>query len=159
MNKSEINSVIGYLNALAAAEPAVAEFYETCCEFWPDEELWKELAPEERRHAEIAARLAGIVEKAPEKFTLLRPLNLAAVRLFTEGVRANQAKVRSLAFKKNNALAASRDIEQSVIESRYEQLLGGGGPEYAALAGELAGEARVHKEKVLARIARLGIIK
>ncbi len=159
MDNIELNKVREYFSAVAEAEAAVGEFYALCHEYWPDEELWPKIAAEEAVHAGAVRKMLELVAKSPDSFAVLKPLSPTPVRLFIEGVKANAAKVRGMVYNKTNAMAVSRDLEQSIIESRYDQLLACADPAYKALAGGLTADSRVHKEKFSARLATLGIAK
>ncbi len=144
-----------YFQAMAEAENAVADFYATCCEFWPDEKIWTELAAEERIHSASALKMLELIEETPESFSLLKPLNITPVRLFIKGLGDNCKKVRGLVYNKLNAIAVSRDIEQSLLEARYDQLFSGANPTFKELILGLVTDTHIHKEKFTARLFKL----
>lgn len=159
MNNSELGKVREYLKALVLVESELAGFYALCFEYWPEEELWGNLAIEENRHSEtVAAMLAG-VEAAPENYSLLRPLNQQAVALFLAGVKGSADKVRSGAYRKLQAMAVSADLEKSVIEARYDTLLKTEDEVYRMAVEGLKKDTARHAKSFAERIATMGIIK
>lgn len=159
MENAELEKVKEYFGALVQVESALAGFYALCFEYWPEEELWGNLAIEERRHAETVAAMLAAVAGAPENYALLRPLNLRAVTLFIDGVNAGVEKVRSGSYRKLQALAVSADLEKSVIEARYETLLKTEDEVYRMAVEGLKKDTARHAKSFAERIATLGIIK
>jgi rubrerythrin len=159
MNNAELEKVREYFNALVLVESAMAGFYALCFEYWPEEELWGNLAIEERRHAETVAAMLAAVEAAPENYSLLRPLNLKAVSIFLEGVKGGGEKVRSASYRKLQAMAVSADLEKSVIEARYDTLLKTEDEVYRMAVEGLQKDTARHASRFAERIATLGIIK
>jgi len=159
MDAKELAGVSAYLKLVSEAEKAVAEFYEACAKTWPEDGLWAELAPQEREHSRIALELLAMVEKAPEKFKPLRPLNIKALEIFIAVAADYKQKTSAMAFKKVNALAAARDIERSIIESRYDQTLSSPDPLYGTLVTKMISETASHMEKINRSLAALGAVR
>lgn len=159
MNEKELASVKEYFNALSAVEIALSGFYALCFEYWPEEKLWGSLVPEEQRHSETVLGMLAAVEASPESFTLLRPLNLRALSLFVEGVKASSAKVRSGAYRKLHAMAVSADMEKTVTEARYDTLLATENMEYCTGVETLRRDTARHSMAFAQRIATLDVVK
>lgn len=159
MNNLELKQVREYFSALAETETAVGEFYALCAEHWPEEALWKHLAAEELGHGEAVRGMLAAVEAAPDEFSVIRPLTPVPLKLFIEGRRAEIEKVRSGAYTKLNAMAVSCDIEQSIIEARYDKLLKSSNAAYNRAVALLVEDTRRHRSDFVSRLATLGIIK
>jgi len=159
MTITELAQVSRYFKFLSEVENGIARFYQVCSGYWPEEEIWAGLAREEKVHAESVLAMLAAVEAAPEKFTLLKPLVMRPLELFMEGLRTDEAKVRSGAYKKINAMAVSRDIEHSLIESRYDNLLESRDAVYNTYVRGMIEDTRRHGAAFSSRLATLGIIK
>ncbi len=68
MNDAELEKVTEYFRALILVESSLAGFYALCFEYWPEEELWGNLAIEEGRHSETVAAMLAAVAGAPENY-------------------------------------------------------------------------------------------
>ena len=159
MNNSELEKVKEYFKALSGVESAVGGFYALCFEYWPEEELWGNLALEEKRHSETVLAMLALAEARPENFALLKPLPLKPLSLFIEGIQAAAAKVRSGAYRKVQALAFSLDLEKTLVEARYDTLLRTEDQEYRMAVDGIKQDTGRHAKSFSARINTLNIIK
>ena len=91
-------------------------------------EFWAALAQEERGHAETIRRLAAIL----------------AERLRTGEIsRSDQHRLLSLA----------RDVEQSVLEAKWNEIVKTADAEFRVLIQAVVSETIAHKAKIAARLA------
>lgn len=159
MNNAELEKVREYFKALSGVESAVGGFYALCFEYWPEEELWGNLALEEQRHAETVLAMLAAVEAVPENFALLKPLPLKPLSLFIEGIQAGAAKVRSGEYRKLQALGFSLDLEKTLLEARYDTLLKTEDPHYRMAVDGIKQDTGRHSMSFSERISTLKIIK
>ncbi|HNW45716.1 MAG TPA: hypothetical protein PKI19_14545 [Elusimicrobiales bacterium] len=159
MEKEQLPVALEFLSTMAEAETAVSGFYSACLADWPAEDLWKTLAEQELGHAAAALRIRELVAAAPAEFQVARLVNIKGVDLFIAGVKSSTEKARRKIYSLKQALAAARDIEQSILESRYDQFFSSGNAEYKALIDGIMADTRGHKEQINVRLAYLNLVK
>ncbi len=159
MDKDKLPKVLEFFTLLSGAESAVADLYTACQEVWPGEELWKTLTEQELGHAAAALRMKELVAAAPADFLLPKPLNITGVDLFISGLKNYAAKVRCMDYTLKQALAVARDVEQSILEGRYDQFLSTKDQNYNTIIAGIIAETRGHREKINDRLATIGIVK
>jgi len=150
----DVNQVQSVLKTLAEAELAVAAYYTECASTWRDDaDLWTHLVNEEKKHAAQIDKMAQILSQRPERFAAGRPLNVAAIETFIAGIKDNTAQLKRRKTPLLNALFIARDIEQSIIESRYPEILVSDDLEFNALVKEIATDTVRHKDVLAGKIA------
>lgn len=159
MDAAKLKEVLEYLAIMGEAEAAVAEFYGACAEAWPAEPMWSALQGYELGHSAAVNRMKELVAADPGAYQPGRPLNVKGVGLFVKIAMASTGKVRDRVFTHKQALVAARDIELSIIEARYDQLLATKNKEFLALVGQLMTETKGHRDAVNKRLAESGLIK
>lgn len=152
-----IQDVIENLRLLSKGERDIAEFYQLCGDVFADERaFWHELAASERSHAEIVLGMADLIEKEPGKYRPGRSFSVVLVRLFRVYVDGLVEKMREGKIQKDELLSLAADIESSVIELNYGDLVKSDVPEYnvmARLLDEETGEHRQAFEKRMMTVA------
>jgi hypothetical protein len=145
MDDEELGRALETLGSLGAHELALAELYATYGRVWADDgPLWSELAISERSHAESVRSLARIVAERPEAFSPARPLTAAATRLQAGYVVSRTREVASGAVSHRTALLTARDIESSLLETRFDELFATDDREYLSIAGGIVADTGTH---------------
>jgi hypothetical protein len=141
------------LDMMAEFEQIISEFYKCAGDLWEeDSEFWAGLAQAEVTHAEHIRKMTGILNKKPQEFELGRPLNMVAINTAISGVRNNIQRLKNGEFNKKQTLFISRDIEQSIIESKYAEILKTRNIEYQQLISEIAFQTEMHKKFLVKQI-------
>ncbi|NLT22344.1 MAG: hypothetical protein GXX82_04790 [Syntrophorhabdus sp.] len=152
----ELSGILNVLSFMAEAESALAELYHVCGEAWQDTRaFWSGIEEEENRHARNIERMKDIITQKPERFERGRPFNIVAVQTFVKGIRGNTEKVRTGALQRRNALFLARDLEQSIMEQRYGEIVKTGDTEYLGLMKEIISDTVTHKARIDAEIKNL----
>lgn len=137
------------IGILAAHESAIADLYEAYSRRFPGRaDFFRALAADEREHARVIVQfaeqvLSGAVRVDPQRFSstsVLASLDRVRGHLQEAVDRTDLPLVR--------ALAVSVDLEDSLIERRYFEIVESDEPELAALLGQLAAETEDHRRKV-----------
>ncbi|MCX5794599.1 MAG: hypothetical protein NTY77_03775 [Elusimicrobia bacterium] len=135
------------LAAMKEAEQAVADFYTACAKFCPGNgDLWLDLAQQEQRHARIAARMGEIFASRPEDFQPGRPFNAVAIRTFIKGVKCSQERALKGELQQRQLIGVARDIESSIIESRFSGIVQTEDQEFLELMRQLLDETADHHD-------------
>ena len=145
MVQEDLTRTLQTLTALAEFELALAGMYRACSEQWAqDRPLFDGLEQAEVDHAECMRRISGLLAACPERYSTGRPLTAAAARCQVDYVVARTAEFRSGAVAQRTALLAMREIERSILETRFFEIVKTDDPEYHELAGRLRRETQEH---------------
>ncbi len=146
MRPRDLESILDVLKDMAECELTVAEFYRTCAQIWEeDKEFWLTLERQENIHAQNIDRMAEIISKEHECFESYRPFNPAAMKTMISGIENNIRRLKSGEISKNNVLFIARDIEQSLIEARYDEIVKTNDIEYQNLVKKIVTQTLDHK--------------
>ena len=141
------------LDMMAELEQILSEFYKCAGDLWEeDSEFWAGLARAEVFHAEHIRKIAGILNKKPQEFELGRPLNVVAINTAISGVRNNIQRLKKGELNKKQILFISRDIEQSMLESKYTEILKTKDIKYQQLTTQIVLQTEMHKKFLVKKI-------
>ncbi len=150
----ELQSIVKALQLMVEIELAMEEFYNTCAYTWKeDAEFWSSIADEEKKHAENITRMKEILLNKPDRFEKNRLFNPAAIKTTIDYIKDNTQKVRQGALKKDRAFFIARDIEQSLIEQKYSDVVKTDDFEYNSLIKETISQTLSHRNHFLKKIA------
>ncbi len=143
------------LGLMAAHESAIAELYEAYAARFADHApFFRELAAEEKEHARLLVSFADdvqrhVVQVNPGRFSsisILESLDNVRRRLKDAQDRDGPSLV--------NALSVCADLENSMIERRYFEVIQGDRAELAQLLETLEADCEAHRDKVGQALAR-----
>jgi len=156
MRPRDLESILDVLKDMAECELTLAEFYRTCAQIWEeDKEFWLNLERQENIHAQNIDRMAEIISKKHERFESYRPFNPGAIKTMISGIENNIRRLKSGEISKNNVLFIARDIEQSLIEAKYDEIVKTNDIEYQNLVKEIVSQTVVHKGMIEKKIAKV----
>ena len=139
--------VIDNLKLISKGERHVSEFYRLCGDVLAEEkDFWHALAASEESHAEAALKMAALVAKDPGKYKPGRAFNAASIRLFGLHLNDLVARMRAGKIEKNELLSLAVDIESSVVELNYGEIVETEVPAYHALSRRLEEETGQHRQ-------------
>ena len=154
MRPKDLESILDELKGMAECELTLAEFYRTCAQIWEeDKEFWLTLERQENIHAQNIDRMAEIISKKHERFESYRAFNPAAMKTMISGIENNIRRLKSGEISKNNVLFIARDIEQSLIEAKYHEIVKTNDIEYQNLVKKIVSQTVVHKGMIDKKIA------
>ena len=147
MEQDQLKTVLDILKTIKELELAAAEFYRTCAEIWIiEKDFWMSMEESERKHAQHIDRMIKISSEKPEKFKLGRSFKRPAVETFISGVKSNIQRLRSRTLLKDRVLFIARDIEESMLESRYMEIIRTDEPDFQSLLKQILSDTVTHKE-------------
>ena len=153
MKAGNLDNILHVLQYMAQLELALAEFYEACAQTWEeDEDFWSRLGQQERQHAQNIRKMAEIISEKYEFFESFRPFNPAAVRTIISGIEDNRHRLKGGGISKRNALFIARDIERSLIEAKYSEIVKTTDIEYKNLLTAIITQTEAHENLIDKRI-------
>lgn len=155
MSINGLQNILQVLTAFEKAELIMAGFYGVCAGKWPEtKKFWRDIQSDEINHARTIKKLAAMINSKPDRFQAGRPFNPVAINTFINGIRANVERVRAGSISMANALFIARDIERSVIESKYGELVKTDDIEYNDAMSAIVKETQDHMSRFEGEIAR-----
>lgn len=152
----DLKGILDVLSFMADVERALAELYHACGETWDDGHgFWSGIEDEENKHARNIESMKDIISRKPERFEKGRPFNIMAAQTLIRGIRGNIDKVRTGTIQRKNALFMARDMEQSMMEQRYGEVVKTEDIEYLGLMKEIISDTVTHKARIDAEIKNL----
>lgn len=131
----------------------VAELYQTCNSLWPeDETFWKNLEKTEIRHAETVEKMISILSERPGAFEPNRLFKPVAVRTTISGIRGDIERLKKREIPKDKMLFIARDLEQSIIESKFFEAVKGRDVEFQDLVEDLRIDTTAHRDELNKKI-------
>ena len=156
MHKVNSGNLQDIVKLLIELELAMGEFYETCSLRWPeDENFWKNIGGQELQHADYLQKMSDIISTGSEKFMLGRKVNPLAINTVVSGTKRNRELVTSNTLTKIKTLYVARDMENSALESRLDQIVKTDDLEFLELAGKILLQTQNHKNTLNNKIAEL----
>ena len=153
MNIADIEKITKVLESMMQYELVLAHLYNKCADVWKEDQVfWESLAHAELRHAENIQKMQEIIINKQNSFELGRPFNLLALNTATAGVNANIKRVTEGAFSREKLLIIARDIEQSLLESHYAEIVKTTDIEYQALMKNILSQTNDHKMMIQKKI-------
>jgi rubrerythrin len=157
MNPTDLASILDTLKIISRLELAMAEFYGACAEVWEAEKpFWLSLKQEELQHIQNLAKMANIVAQRQAQFERNRSFNAVAIRTFISYVETTTQRARTGQIPKpdlSHILAIARDMEQSILESKFVEIVKTGDVEYLTIVRKILADTAAHKKKIVAQLA------
>lgn len=154
MTGSSLQEMMKILNAMVQAELAVSELYRACDALWKEDgQFWAGLQKQEIRHAQHIRKMMEILSRKADRFAQNPSFNVTAVEHFAAYVGEIRERLKKGGLNKKEALFILRDIEQSIIESKYQDVLRTEDAEFRTLAKQIAWETYEHKSALDRKIA------
>lgn len=156
MKPPALERTLETLELMARAEETLERLYETCAGLWlEDGEFWRGLAGEEKCHAEIIRTMAAMLSGNPDNYQAGRPFSTDALKTFISGIEQHIETVKGTVIPELKAMRVAWDIEQSIIESRYAEVVKTDDKRFQELAAEIIQETAVHRRLVGKKIIEL----
>lgn len=157
MEQRDLERTLTTFGALREFELALAAMYSVCALRWPrDPACWQGLIAAEKEHAGYVKRLAGMVASRSLDFYPGRPLTGAAVERQIDYVHHRTHEFAEGGIPERQALLAIRELELSILESNFFELVHSSDPDYAALVATILDETKDHVSVIEDRLENLG---
>ena len=110
------------------------------------------MADQEKTHAKNVGLLAVLVWNTPDLFTENHPVDRNALLEDSNFASELGKQIKAGTASKKDMLEAARDIENSIIESKYYELLTTEDPKYRALIADVIDQTVEHRMAIVHRI-------
>lgn len=152
---NDIEKITAVLQAMRQYELTLSDFYGRCAEQWTGERVfWQNLAHAEIQHAENIQQMLAIILEKPEKFEWGRPFNLIALNTALAGLQQIAGRLSAGALSPESMLITARDIEQSLLESHYGEIVKTTDLGYQTLLKKILSQTQEHRNLIQGKIAQ-----
>lgn len=157
MEQRDLERTLITFGALREFELALAAMYGACALRWPrDPACWERLIEAEKVHAGYVKRLAGMVASRSLNFYPGRPLTSAAVERQIDYVHHRTHEFTDGLMSERQALLSIHELERSILENNFFELVHSPDEDYAALVATILDETKDHVSIIQDRLETLG---
>lgn len=150
---ADIERISRVLDVMGQYERALSDFYRRCADTWTEEQpFWRNLADAESQHAENIQKMLEILQNKQDRFEVGRPFNAIALNTAMAGLKENTSRLTAGAYSCEKMLIMARDIEQSILESNYAEIVKTADLEYQELMKVILSQTREHKKIIQEKI-------
>ena len=155
MTTRTLENVIQVMQDMVTLELALAELYLACSEQFPeDKAFWLAIRRQEELHATLLGQLADLIAAHPADFEFGRPFNSVAIKTTLDNVKNYTESVRNGLLERKRALFMARDIENSVLEAKYGEIVSTRNIEYNKIINLINKDTLTHRDVFAAKVAR-----
>lgn len=149
-----VSELLQVMNDMVDLEEAFAELYRECSEKFPeDNKFWLAICQQEKLHATFIRKLAELVSSHPDEFKFGRRFNSVAIKTIMSNVKNSTEQVRNGQLDKKRALFIARDIENSVLEAKYHEIVSTDNVEFKKTIERIMRDTSSHKNLLAAKVA------
>jgi hypothetical protein len=155
MTLRTIQDVLEVMNDMVALEVALADLYQACSDQFPeDRSFWLAIRHQEQLHAKFIGQLADLVSAHPQEFKFGRPFNSTAIKTTLASVANYTESVKKGLLQRKRALFMARDIENSVLEAKYGDIVSTDNVEFNKTIELIARDTLAHKNVFAAKVEK-----
>lgn len=152
---NSIPELLKVMNDMIRLEEAFADLYQECSEKFPeDQKFWIAICHQEKLHAKFIRELLDLVSANPAEFKFGRPFSAVAIKTILSNIQDLTEQVRSGKFDRKRALFRARDIENSVLETKYHEIVSTENLKFKEIIDRIMKDTSSHKNLLAAKIAR-----
>ena len=145
MNQVKIDQIKNTLALMERFEVWIARLYKECSEYLiEDQDFWMAMANSEINHAESINRMYELFSKNPDGYDIETPFKDIALVTAMDNRREDIEKIRNKTLTKAQILQIAKEIELTILESRYNTFLRSREKEYTELVERIVKETREH---------------
>jgi hypothetical protein len=142
------------MNDMVELEEAFADLYQECSDKFPeDSKFWLAICQQEKLHAMFIRKLADLVSAHPDEFKFGRKFNSVAIKTIMSNVKNSTEQVRKGQLDRKRALFLAKDIENSVLEAKYHEIVTTDNVEYRNTIERIIRDTSSHKNLLAAKVA------
>ena len=145
MLKKVSENINDILNIMEQFEEAASEVYKSCGQAWShDKEFWADMGEAEVKHAQNIKRMKELTSKRPEGFTVNPQFKSAAIKTAILGLRWHIHRLGKNEMSEEKMLYIARDLEQTILENSYKDIVRTTNSEFQSLIGEIVSDTVAH---------------
>ncbi|MEA2081933.1 MAG: hypothetical protein U9O97_04280 [Elusimicrobiota bacterium] len=146
MRKDQLDNVLKTLDAMKELELQMSYLYRECSKADAGrEDFWARISEQEVGHAAYIDKMIGIIGDKAQLFSAGRNFNITAVKLVIDGIKSDIEKVKSGKIKGNQLLFMASDLEQSLLEKEFTEIVKSENSQYTELADRIMEETFMHR--------------
>ncbi len=150
-----MQELLQVMNDMVSLELALAELYQACGERFPeDRNFWFAIQHQEELHAKLIKQLADLISSRPLEFRFGRPFNSVAIKTIISSVTNYTDSVRRGLLQRKRALFMARDLENSVLEANYGEIVSTDNIEFRKTVDLIAKDTLTHRNVFAAKVAK-----
>jgi hypothetical protein len=156
MNIADIEKINKVLESMVQYESSMSDFYKQCADAWTDDRaFWQDLSNAEAGHAANIQKIGEMIARRMASFDMGRPFNPIALNTAMAGLAENSKRLSSGAVSMEQLLITARDIEQSILESHYAEIVKTADLEYQTLMKQIVADTYLHRKMIQDRMDAL----
>jgi hypothetical protein len=153
MDDQNIKKVLSLFSTMEDCEKAMSEYYLACSVLTADHyEFCVGLSEEEKDHVTIIKMIKQIFIKSPASFKASGRFDTATLEDFCSRVKRETGKIESGSVTLKQALQASAELEGTLIETNYFEIITSENRKYLELAEKITSANNRHRESLLSKI-------
>ncbi len=153
MTSHGIPNLAQVMNEMHELELSLAALYQACSEKFPeDQNFWLAIKRQEELHAEYIGKMMELIRLYPNEFRSGRPFNSVAIRNIKASVVNYTAQAKAGALERARALFIAKDIENSVLEANYQDIVSTDNVEYREIMERIKKDTLSHKNLFAAKV-------
>jgi len=150
-----MQDVLQVMDDMVSLEVALAELYQACGEQFPeDKSFWTAIQHQEQLHAKLIRHLADLIRSHPQEFRFGRPFNSVAIKTTLSSVTNYTDSIRKGLLNRKRALFMARDIENSVLEANYSDVVSTDNIEFRKTIELVSRDTLAHRNVFAAKVAK-----
>jgi len=152
-NITNIDTITKVIEAMMQFESALADFYKQCADAWAEDQgFWRNLANAELQHENNLRKMREIIINKQNSFNLGRSFNTIALNTAITGIHDNIKRLMGGFLSREKVLFIARDIEQSVLEANYSEIVNTSDIECQTLMKDILSQTYDHKMAIQNKI-------
>lgn len=153
--RAEVLKQLGDILGRNPLSLALAELYQACSEQFPeDKNFWLAIRHQEQLHAKLIGQLADLISSQPQEFRFGRPFNSVAIKTTMSSIADYTESVRKGLLQRKRAPYMARDIENSVLEAKYGEIVSTNNIEFRKIIELINKDTLAHKNVFAAKVAK-----
>jgi len=156
MEEKTYNFIVESLRLLKRSEQWLSILYKTCAGIWPEEAgFWEFMEHAELKHADYVDKITELFQETPEEFIPIIEFNPLSVQMMIDSTKQDVERMKNRELTKKQLLIIARDIENSLIENKFYELIRSKNKEFLQLIKEIKQQTMVHKSQLEERLKQL----
>ncbi len=145
--------ILKILSLMSDLEFRVSELYAECArQYAENRQFWSDLSQAELGHEEALKKMASLYAEKPEEYRVARPFTAVSINTAIKWAKDRLEQLRSCPLPEEKMLFVARDLEASLLESKFTEYLATGNIEYNNFAASLKKDTQDHQRALTEKI-------
>jgi hemerythrin-like domain-containing protein len=156
MDQEDISKAKSIFEALKNVRSLVLEFYQVASEVEPeDKDFWKSLVYEEEARIRDIEKMSATIQEKPGNFEVGEPFRFDLCETATADIKRNIILLKNRELSKKDIFVIARNIEQSVLGTKYSEIVKTDDAEFLETAKEIISQTVIRKGRLNKKIGDL----